>query len=434
MSLLDAVRRDGLASERRPMPILAFIRENARWIAGGFLLTLFSAAGQTYFISLSAGDIRAEYGLSHGQFGLLYMIATLASALTLTRLGQIVDWLKVGRVTLVIVPALAAASVAMALSGNIVLLTLAIYLLRLFGQGMMTHTAMTAMGRWFSAQRGRAISLVALGQNAGEALVPSLFVATAGAIGWRGAWGAAAALLVAVALPAIFLLMRVERTPRADDPAIRADTGRDWTRAEVVRDPVFYLLLLGVLAPSFIGTTIFFHQIYLVELRGWTMEFFASTFALMAGATIVCALVCGALIDRFSAVRMLPFFLLPLAAACLVLASFEGRWSAWAFMLLQGMSYGFASTLFGALWPEIYGTRHLGSVRSLVMAAGVFASAAGPGLTGYLIDRGVGYPDQILAMGVYSLAGASLLLLASRIIRRRTGAAGSFIQGAGATD
>ena len=113
MSLLDAVRRDGLASERRPMPILAFIRENARWIAGGFLLTLFSAAGQTYFISLSAGDIRAEYGLSHGQFGLLYMIATLASALTLTRLGQIVDWLKVGRVTLVIVPALAAASVAM---------------------------------------------------------------------------------------------------------------------------------------------------------------------------------------------------------------------------------------------------------------------------------------------------------------------------------
>lgn len=404
------------------MSMLAFVRENARWILGGFLLTFFSATGQTYFISLSAGDIRAEYGLTHGQFGLLYMVATLGSALTLTRLGQIVDWLSVSRVTLVIVPALAAASVAMGLSRSVVALTATIYLLRLFGQGMMTHNAMTAMGRWFSAQRGRAVSLVALGQNAGEALVPSIFVAGAAAFGWRGAWLFAAIVLVLVALPAIFLLMRVERRPRASDPDQPRGSARNWTRTEVVRDPMFYLLLLGVLAPSFIGTTIFFHQVYLVELRGWTMEFFASTFAVMAGTTIVCSLICGQLIDRFSAVGLLPFFLVPLAAACLVLALFDARWSAWFFMSLLGMSYGFASTLFGAVWPEVYGTRHLGSVRSLVMAAGVFASAAGPGLTGWMIDRGVGYPAQILAMGVYCVAGAGLMLFVSATLSRRLAA------------
>ncbi|EQD81221.1 hypothetical protein B1A_00058, partial [mine drainage metagenome] len=30
-----------------------FLRDNARWIASGFLLTLFSSFGQTFFIGLS---------------------------------------------------------------------------------------------------------------------------------------------------------------------------------------------------------------------------------------------------------------------------------------------------------------------------------------------------------------------------------------------
>ena len=58
----------------------AFLRENARWLAGGFLLTLFSSYGQTFYIALSSGGIRGELGLSHGDFGWLYMFATLASA------------------------------------------------------------------------------------------------------------------------------------------------------------------------------------------------------------------------------------------------------------------------------------------------------------------------------------------------------------------
>ena len=129
------------------MKFLLFLRDNARWLAGGFLLTFFSSFGQTFFISLSAGNIREEYGLSHGGFGTLYMVATLGSALTLPYLGQIVDRYSVRKVAMFIVPMLALATVSMALSSHIVQLAVTIYLLRLFGQGMMTHTAFTAMGR-----------------------------------------------------------------------------------------------------------------------------------------------------------------------------------------------------------------------------------------------------------------------------------------------
>lgn len=401
------------------MSFFAFIRDNTRWLAGGLLLTLFSSFGQTFFISLSAGQIREEYGLSHGGFGTLYMLATLASALSLPYVGRIVDYVSVAKVALLIIPMLALASVSMALSHHIALLVLTIYGLRLFGQGMMTHNAITAMGRWYVARRGRAVSIATLGHQCGEATLPFAFVMLAAAIGWRNSWLVSAAFLMVIALPLIYLLMRVERQPQSTDgPELNA-AARDWTRAEVMRDPTFWVLLLGVLAPGFIGTTIFFHQVYLVELRGWTLELFASSFLAMSIMTVIFALIGGALIDRFSAVALLPSFLIPLGLSCIVLSLVEQPWGVFAFMGLLGISYGLSSTLFGALWPEIYGSRYLGSIRSVVVALLVFATAMGPGVTGFLIDAEVSYPLQIAVMGLYSFAMCFVMLIVSRKIIRR---------------
>lgn len=396
------------------MPVIHFLRDNARWVGGGFLLTFFSSFGQTYFIALSAGDIRTEYGLSHGEFGSIYMLATLASAATLPQLGKIIDRISVASTVLLAAPILALACVLMAWSTHLALLVLAIYVLRLFGQGMFSHIALTAMGRWFAAQRGRAISLTAIGVNVGEAVFPISFVAVAALVGWRGSWLVAAAVLMLVALPAIYALLKRERTPQSVVQDPNKPVAREWTRAEVIRDPLFWAALMGVMAPSFIGTTVFFHQVYLSELRGWNLSVFAASFAILSAMTILFALIAGQLVDRFSAIRMLPSFLVPLALSCFVLAATDGAWGAYAFMALMGISYGFSSTLFGALWPELYGTRHLGGIRSLIVAFQVFATAMGPGLTGALIDMGVPYSGQIAAMGVYSVLMIVAMIVVSR--------------------
>jgi sugar phosphate permease len=405
------------------MQIATFLRDNARWLAGGFLLFFFSAFGQTYFISLSAGDIRREYALSHGEFGSLYMAATLLSALTLTRLGQVVDRSSAQRVALLVVPMLALAAASMALSRHVVPLFVTLYLLRLFGQGMMSHTAFTVMGRWFSAQRGRAVSIATLGMNTGEALFPPVFVALAAAIGWRNTWWLAAGALLLIALPVIAALVAVERAPRASEPMARSSEARDWTRAEALRDPVFYLVILAMMPPAFIGNTIFFHQVYLVELRGWSLEVFVSSFTLYASMTIVFALLSGYLVDRFSALALLPFYLLPLGLACVLLGSVDAQWIAFAFMALYGLSNGFSLTLFGSLWPEIYGLKHLGSIRAVIVAILVFASAMGPGVSGFLIDHGASYPAQIIAMGIYCLVISIAMRPVSRRLRARAIAA-----------
>src|SRR5690606_16632841 len=132
------------------------------------------------------------------------------------------------------------------------------------------------------------------------------------------------------------------------------------------------------------------------------------------------SLLAGQLIDRFSAVSLLPLFLVPLALACLAAAFLTAPWAIFVFMGLMGVSYGVSSTLEGALWPEIYGTKHLGAVRSVAVAAMVFASALGPGLTGYLIDAGVDYSHQLATMGAYSLAAAALMWFVSRRLRHRS--------------
>lgn len=400
--------------------MLLFIRDNLRWLAAGFLLTLFSSFGQTFFIGLSGNELRARFDLTEGQFGLLYMAATLASALTLPWLGRSIDRMPGWKVARFTMPALASACLLMAFAPHVAVLFLAIWMLRLFGQGMMTHIALTKTGRWFAANRGRAVSLVVPGHQAGEALLPLSFVTVSAALGWQASWIAAAAVILVVALPSIVTLMRVERTPLSTPALIPAqETAHDWTRGEVLRDPVFYILLAGVLAPPFIGTTIFFHQGHLAEMRGYSTLAFAGAFPLMAATTVVFGLICGHLVDRFGAPRVLPFFLLPLMAATLGAALLTGPYGVYIFMFLFGVSYGFTSTLLGALWPEVYGTRHLGSIRAVIVSAMVLATALGPGLSGVLIDRGVDLPAQLLVMALWCVIGSLLLGLAALKILRR---------------
>ncbi|WNO53367.1 MFS transporter [Stakelama saccharophila] len=399
---------------------LHFLRANGRWIGGGFLLTLFSSFGQTFFIGLSGNAIRAAFDLSGGEFGGLYMIATLASAASLPWLGRTLDLMAGWKVVRFVMPMLALACLLMAGASNIAVLVLALYLLRLFGQGMMTEIAFTEIGRWFAANRGRAMALITPGLQLGNALLPVIFVAGAQALGWRGAWIAAALAVLLLGYPAILKLMRVERVPQSSDPHIsETRTARDWTRRQVIRDPVLYLLLAGTLAPPFIGTVIFFHQGYLIALRGYDPLVFAAAFPVMAVTTIVFGFLCGHLVDRFGALRLLPFFLAPLAIASLAVGLVTPVWGIYLFMFLLGISNGFTQNLMGALWPEVYGLANLGGIRAITVSAMVLSTALGPGITGAFIDLGVPLPTQMLWMAGWCVLASLALAVAARIVRRR---------------
>ena len=116
---------------------------------------------------------------------------------------------------------------------------------------------------------------------------------------------------------------------------------------------------------------------------------------------------------------VLPFFLVPLSASCLVLSLSGPPFVLYVVMVFLGIAYGASSTLFGSLWPGIYGTAYLGSIRAVTVSAVVIATAAGPGLTGTLIDKGITLPRQMFYLAIYCLAATVAMGVAAVCLRRR---------------
>lgn len=136
------------------MRLTAFLRENAPYLSAGFLLTFGSAFGQTYFISVFAGEIRGEFGLTHAAWGQIYSIGTLISAAVMVWAGAQVDRFRIRATGLAVLLGLAFACLFMAGTPAAWALIPAIFLLRFTGQGMMSHLGAVSMARWFVASRG----------------------------------------------------------------------------------------------------------------------------------------------------------------------------------------------------------------------------------------------------------------------------------------
>jgi MFS family permease len=384
---------------------LSFVKENARWLATGLLLSLGSSFGQTYFISLFSGEIRAAYGLTDGQWGAIYTVATLASAALLITLGGRADTMRLSRLAVIVASVLAFSALLMAVGQSVWLLVITVFLLRFCGQGMMTHMKATAMARWFVATRGRAMAITNLGYPVGEALLPLLIIFAVASIGWRATWGVTVVVILLVLIPLLVVLLAQDRAPKGANGGQGAPGlyGRHWTRGEVLRHPLFYAFVPFLLTPGFIGTVVFFHAVHVAEVKGWTLIDLGPSYSAYAIASVTMGFTSGWLSDRFGPARLLPFTLLPMAVGMFLIGPVDTPMGYAVALGLVGVTQGIAATLGGTLMPTLFGTNHLGSVRAIATAIMVVATAIGPGITGWFIDYGVTYPEQGVAQGIWCL-------------------------------
>jgi predicted MFS family arabinose efflux permease len=387
-----------------------------RLLVYGMLMTFWSSPGQTYLISLFGGEIRAAFSLTHGQFGSIYSAGTLLSAFTLMWTGRLVDRLPLRTISLAVVLFLALGCAWMYGAMNVAMLVSGIFILRQAGQGLMTLTAATAMVRYFEQIKGRASAISHLGFSLAEATLPAMVISAIGLVGWRHTWlmlGGALLLL----LPLLALLLKnharrhagylagLEARERAAAGSVAA---RSWTRQEVLRDPRFYLYMPAQLCPSFFFTGFFFHQIYIVETKGWNLAGWAAQFAAYAVASLLTTIASGPLVDRLGPVRHAPWFCLPLGTGLFLLSSGDHFLLAPAFLILTGITSGWNPTVVGPFWADMYGTRHLAAIKSMGTALMVFSSALSPFVLGLLFDSGYALEDVALASSAIILACALL--------------------------
>ena len=395
-----------------------FIVNNSRWLAAGALLTLMSSFGQTYFISIFAGEIRTAFNLSHGNWGAIYGFGTFASAIAMVWAGGLTDIMRVRRLGPIMLAALAASCLFMAFNPWVALLPVVIFCLRFTGQGMSTHIAAVGMSRWFATNRGKALSIANLGFSVGEATYPLLVVALMLFFAWKSIW-VLAALVAILSIPALLWLLREERSPQsmATEGQSMGMLGRHWTRNETLFHPLFWFMMPAFLGQSAFNTAFFFLQVHFAEVKGWDHFQLVAMFPIYTGVAIGSMILSGILIDKIGTARLIPYFQLPMIIAFLLFAYGQSLFLALLGFVFLGLTSGANATLPNAFWAEHFGTRHLGSIKAAAAAAMVLGSAIGPALTGLLLDFSLPLEVQYYGISVFFLFSSLLMWLGISRIR-----------------
>ena len=400
------------------MQYLRFIKDHLRFLGFGYFLAFISTFGQTFYIAMYSGELRAAFGLSHGDFGNVYAIGTLTSGILLIWIGKLIDRIDLRVYELLLCAGMAAACLVMSFAEGIIMLTVAIFLLRIAGQGLLSQAATVSMARYFDDfSRGRAVSLAALGFPSGQAVFPAISVVLLVWLPWRDIWFASAVVLVVLIPPLLIWLLKghgvrhaayLERVGGLKD-RIAGAARRQWTRGQVLRDGRFFLAMAAMMCSAFIITGLNFHQVHLVESKGWDLSIYAASFAIYAVCQVGMSVVTGILVDRYGALCLTPFYMLPMVVSTFVIAGFDSPGAIIAFMVLAGTSGGAGATILSTVWVELYGVLHLGSIKAMIAGLQVIASALGPAVFGWLIDGGVSIEAISVACGAYALGSCVLL-------------------------
>jgi len=399
--------------------MIRFILQNSRWLTAGALLTLISSFGQTYFISIFAGEIRAAFNLSHGDWGAIYGFGTFASAIVMIWSGGLTDVMRVRHLGPIVLATLAASCLFMAFNPWVALLPVVIFCLRFTGQGMSTHIAAVAMSRWFVANRGKALSVASLGFSVGEACYPILVVSLLLLFSWQSVWILAAGV-TALAIPALLWLLAEERSPQssATEGQSLGMGGRHWSRNQALRHPLFWFMIPALLGQSAFNTAFFFLQVHFAEIKGWEHLQLVAMFPVYTLVSIAAMILSGILLDKFDTARLIPYFQLPMIGAFLIFAFGQSLMAVLVGFIFLGLSSGANATLPNAFWAEFYGTKHLGSIKAAAAAIMVLGSAIGPAVTGVLLDYDLPLDIQYVAVSVFF--GFSSLMMWAGVKRVRT--------------
>jgi len=386
---------------------------NKKIIIYGFIFTFFSSFGQSFFLGLFNAPIRNELGITHGQFGSIYAVATIFSSLLFIWVGKKIDDFRLYNYSFFVIILLFFSTLFFSFVDSIYFLAVGIFLMRFSGQGLMGHTSTTAISRYFDKSRGRALSIIWLGMSTAEFIFPVLAIYFLTIYSWRSVWQGIS-IIVIVILPLIinFTIKKINFESREDDLEDKQKTKiKSWKRAEVLKDFRFYIISSNMLAMPWIFTGMAVYQSFISDSKLWEIYTIPKAFMVYSIASIITLFSSGFLVDKFTSRKLIPIMNIPLLLAMVVLFYGKQEISAYFFLGLIGISNGFGNILGSSTWAEIYGVKYIGSIKALTTAFMVFSTALGTAVFGILIDSGFTIENIAFICGFYIVTSISILML-----------------------
>lgn len=358
------------------------------------MFTFFSSFGQTFLLSLYVPSIEEFLNISNTEFGSIYAVATIGSALTLPWLGGYFDKMTIKRYSIMVVFGLTAALLLLSFSYHVIFVVLGFYGLRLFGQGLMTHTSVSSMARYFEENRGKAIGIASTGHPAGEAVLPLLITLIIGTLGWRGALQVSALNCVLIVIPLAVLLLNHSKARIREFEMQTSSKSRSKKKInllKIMRERRFWVITPVVFMVGFTNTAIFFFQMKLGDAKGWSPEWVAGSISAFAIANALGVLGIGGFVDKYTGKELFPYFMVPYLIGLPVLVFFNHPLIYPVSLAFMGLGHGAGRTIKDSMLAEIYGTDIIGRVRSIFITVMVISTAIGPIIFGVFLDHDISF-------------------------------------------
>jgi OFA family oxalate/formate antiporter-like MFS transporter len=282
-----------------------------------------------------------------------------------------------------------------------------------------------AVNKWFVRHRPIATAVANVAMMAGLVIMPLIAQFAIDQSDWRTGWLAVGGAVLVVGLVPVWLFVVRQPediglepdggTPRRMDETAEATRPRDerhYTRAEAMRTPVFWLLMLYTALVYPVQAGVSLHQApYLIErgIGATTAALVVSTFSLMSG---VSGLVFGIFGRRIGVRPALVGGAIILTGGVLLMEGLESREEAFLAATLFGVGLGSMFTVLPIAWADFFGRQSYGAIRGVALMAQVLPQAAGPLISGILRDMTGDYSASLLCFAGFAAAAAVVGLFA----------------------
>ncbi len=352
----------------------------------------------------------SKTGLNRIELSFAYMTGTILSSLILPFAGKILD--HIGARMMILATGIGlgssllffAQTVALINSLNpvfseylpqsflaIMVMSLAFFLLRQFGQGIMAMVSRNVIAKWFDVKRGLVTGLSGIFVSFGFSAAPLIINILMNSFGFLGTilflsstCGFGMAFLG-------WLLYRdrpeecglfMDGSAKAKASEYSTTPQNDSTLSDAVRSYNFWIFCLGMCSSSLIVTGFTFHIDSIAQTSGLSRVDAYSIFLPMSVVSVLSYFLSGLASDRMSLKYLLMTLLTTLGIGCLGMLAFEIQWSRIMVIICFGIQGGVWGCLSLVTWPRFYGRKHLGAISGLSMSCQVFASAIGPPVFG----------------------------------------------------
>lgn len=340
--------------------------------------------GRTQGLGLITEPLMRDVGLSRVAYAQINFIATLIGALFCIGIGRLIDRRGSRIVLTALALLLGAVVMVMSRAQTVVAVLALVTLTRGLGQSALSVVSLAMVGKWFRARLTKAMAVYSLLMSVGFMAAFPLVGAIVLRDGWRAAWMAVGAALVAGLAPLAWAFVRSAPEDigeeidgaRPGDVAPRAATGA--TLGEALRTPAFWVFAIASALYGLVASGIgLFNESILAE-RGFAPAIYHQALAVTALTALAGNFLSGALAGRASLRALLLTALVMLAAGLAALPHVSTTAHVMAQAVAMGLAGGFIIVVFFSYWGKAYGQAHLGRIQGAAQALTVVASAIGP--------------------------------------------------------